>query len=471
MKLTNPYDAWGFLSLPGYKRIFLKVILGLARLFKFWCYPRQYDPDVMSFWNGCYWVYKNIRPFSTPEKGSGLTAYFQHHRIQFSENLEHSNLSHENISKSLDLRFVGDLMNAQGLENSQNFFYERVADDIFAGDLSVANFESTLSAEPVSEVSFKSGENPKINSTKSQYLTIKGHHGTNYSIFHMANNHVLDNGLEGFAFTHKQLIIDGIAYFGTNMSKDCEGSPLIYNQDGFKLGFIGFTYSLNNRVYPDDKSYLVNKIEFHKPDFQLTELSSILGQIKKCKEARCDFIIVSLHWGKEFEFYPTPSQVDVAHKIAEAGADFIVSHHAHVIQFSEIYSPKAVPSKEVPICYGLGNLSSIFSSEHCVLSLILRVSLCKTENNGHEKTHLKSIRLTPVFQKEIWKEGKLYLQIVKLCDEFEKISLHPSIFDLEWVNYVKKIAFWADLVIGKTWREGKTSCFLSSTYSCSPKNE
>jgi poly-gamma-glutamate synthesis protein (capsule biosynthesis protein) len=61
-----------------------------------------------------------------------------------------------------------------------------------------------------------------------------------------------------------------------------------------------------------------------------------------------DFIVVQLHWGMEFEMYPRPEQLEVAHHIAELGADAIIGHHPHVLQPVEVYHGK-------PILYSLGN--------------------------------------------------------------------------------------------------------------------
>ncbi len=80
-----------------------------------------------------------------------------------------------------------------------------------------------------------------------------------------------------------------------------------------------------NRIEPAD---IIRDIEFIKP--------------------RCDFIIISLHWGTENVFYPSPQQVELSRKLIDSGATIILGHHPHTIQGIERY-------KHGLIAYSLGN--------------------------------------------------------------------------------------------------------------------
>jgi gamma-polyglutamate biosynthesis protein CapA len=62
----------------------------------------------------------------------------------------------------------------------------------------------------------------------------------------------------------------------------------------------------------------------------------------------CDFLIVSFHWGKEFEFFASESQKKLARLAIDNGADTVVGHHPHVLQGVEMYKGKF-------IAYCLGN--------------------------------------------------------------------------------------------------------------------
>ena len=61
-----------------------------------------------------------------------------------------------------------------------------------------------------------------------------------------------------------------------------------------------------------------------------------------------DWVIVSIHWGEEYDQYVNTAQQNLAHALIDRGADAIVGHHPHVVQGVEVYKNK-------PIFYSLGN--------------------------------------------------------------------------------------------------------------------
>lgn len=259
----------------------------------------------------------------------------------------------------------------------------------------------------------------------------------------MANNHILDAGWQGLKTTIDQLDQDGILYYGINKTKNNQKKTLIFEKNDFKIGFIGFTYSVNLREFPDGKDYLVNMIPFHnlKPD---PDTSFLEAQIGYCKSQKCDLTIVTLHWGIEFELYPLQSQIDMAHYIAEYGADLIISHHTHVIQPYEYYQTKRDPDRIVPILYGQGNLSSILSVPHLVLSTIANFKIVKGMINGKKQCFIEDMEITPVFQIENQDNEESYICIEKL-KEFSK----KNIKDPELKSYVQKITDYATLACGE----------------------
>jgi hypothetical protein len=59
-------------------------------------------------------------------------------------------------------------------------------------------------------------------------------------------------------------------------------------------------------------------------------------------------VIVSVHWGYEYETRVDPAQRDAADALLEAGADLVIGHHPHVVQVFEVEGERAV-------AYSLGN--------------------------------------------------------------------------------------------------------------------
>jgi poly-gamma-glutamate synthesis protein (capsule biosynthesis protein) len=53
-------------------------------------------------------------------------------------------------------------------------------------------------------------------------------------------------------------------------------------------------------------------------------------------------VIVSLHWGTEYQSSANSHQVTLAHRLVDAGADLVLGHHPHVIQAMEVYNDRLI---------------------------------------------------------------------------------------------------------------------------------
>jgi poly-gamma-glutamate synthesis protein (capsule biosynthesis protein) len=420
-----------------------QFILKIFIILELWKYPRNRDPDKIfskgfqNIFDKMYRDYKMVKPIIKPEKNSKLKEYFEEKNRQINKPLLPKGFQRKT---SVKFSAVGDLMNAKNLENSKEKFYDKIEDYIFNADISIANLESSLTRSKVENKGFK------INASLDQFNVIKGHKNKHYTIFCTANNHILDNGIEGFATTHYRLEKEGFLYVGTNRSNENQKKGLIIKKNEIKFGFLAATYSVNKNPFPNGKKYLVNLIPFHnfrgKVDISLLE-----DQISYCKSKNCDFIVVSLHWGHEFEFFPRKNQVKIAHQLIEYGADAIISHHTHNIQPYEIYQTRRDPNRKAPIFYGLGSLSSLWSNPYFSLSLIANFDVVKGYVNGVSKTLVEHVIGIPVLQMEYTCKKKKYIQIEKLRD-----LINSKISEIKDEN-IQKATRCADLVLTNHWRK------------------
>lgn len=445
MNSNLPIYAREFMkNLPRRTRLYCRVMFVLADIFGFWRRPKKLDPDPVNWPKGPlppYWFYKSKKHILLPEKDSQLESYFKAQKSIRGPYLPA--LFRE--EKRVRLSAVGDLMNASGSENSEGKFYAYVSDLIFGADVSIANLESTLTSGEVQETTFTADETPTINATPEQYSALKGHDGRHYTLFHTANNHILDCGMGGFDTTHDVIEAEGFQYVGTNRKPEDHKTGRIIYAKGISFGFVAATYGLNCRPFPDGKDWLVNCVPFHKQQGKV-DLSLLEEQIAWCQRKECDIIIASLHWGLEHEFYPQTEQLEIAHMLVESGADVILSHHTHNIQPFELYRTHRDPDRIAPIFYGLGNIASIMSSPFNALSLIVNLEIVKGYLNGDEKTLVKDISITPAIQLEKKNDDKFYLQVHPLKDLID-------VDDEKLKPYIAKAAHYADLALGKDWRK------------------
>lgn len=222
---------------------------------------------------------------------------------------------------SVRLRAVGDVL--LWMRNGKEPF-ALVQHELRQKDLLFGNLETVLS---------ESGTESKkrwVNTTPpeaGEYLKSAG-----FDILSVANNHTLDLGREGFENTLKGLEARGIAYIGGGRGDD-PPEGLVVEHNGIRLGFLAYT-SGRFRSPPGVTVAKLKKM-------------AILRDIRALRD-RCNHIVVSLHWGIENTYYPSPDQVRLAHSLIDGGATLILGHHSHTIQGLERY-------KDGLIAYSLGN--------------------------------------------------------------------------------------------------------------------
>ena len=77
------------------------------------------------------------------------------------------------------------------------------------------------------------------------------------------------------------------------------------------------------------------------------DLDNAMASIRTVR-SQADHVIVSLHWGYQYDRLPSPEQVHIAHNLIDAGAVIVHGHHPHVLQAIERYGRGI-------ILYSLGN--------------------------------------------------------------------------------------------------------------------
>jgi poly-gamma-glutamate synthesis protein (capsule biosynthesis protein) len=183
-------------------------------------------------------------------------------------------------------------------------------------------------------------------------------------IVSFANNHVMDQGWAGFTETREHLRDKGLLFAGSGDTAQQAWQPVITEANGIKVGWLGMTRWLNGNRNPDkDDQPHVNFFPYPGEAGGATGLdeAGVLEAVKQAR-AKCDLLVVSIHWGVEYAPAPRPEDVETAHKILEAGASAIVGHHPHVLQPVETYrtheGPDGRDGRDTVIFYSLGNFLS-----------------------------------------------------------------------------------------------------------------
>lgn len=165
--------------------------------------------------------------------------------------------------------------------------------------------------------------------------TINGIKQIGTDLMTLANNHILDQGVQGLDSTLKVLDQEGIAYLGAGSNIDEAARAYVTEIKDVRIGVYACAeheFSIATWSTPGANPF--DPLE--SPD-----------HIKDLKE-RCDYVIVLYHGGKEHYQYPSPYLQKTCRKMADKGADLIICQHSHCIGAFENYSGHT-------IVYGQGN--------------------------------------------------------------------------------------------------------------------
>ena len=177
-------------------------------------------------------------------------------------------------------------------------------------------------------------------------------------IVSFANNHVMDQGWAGFVESREHLKEIGLQFAGTSDNAATAWQPVITEANGIKVGWLGMTRWLNGNRNPDKEDQPhVNFFPYpgEANGAPGADEATVLAAVKAAR-AQCDLLVISVHWGIEYATAPRPEDVDIAHKMLEAGATVIVGAHPHVLQPIETY--KTQDGRDTLIFYSLGNFLS-----------------------------------------------------------------------------------------------------------------
>ena len=246
-------------------------------------------------------------------------------------------LMHEAVKQSAAVHGAG------APDEGYSSLFSPVADLLSQPDLTFANLETPI-APKVSR-----GSRSFVFNAPPVVVSALMHAGI--GLVSVANNHALDQGRAGFEETLHWLEVAGLRYVGAGPSPHAAG-PLRLERNGVRLAFLGYTYGLNESG---------NTCPPQKPDLPPCLQASVLDRETVVEDVRAaaagaDAVIVSLHWGTEYERQPRAPDVELAHRLADAGALVVLGHHPHVLQPIELY--RRADGQIAVIAYSLGNFIS-----------------------------------------------------------------------------------------------------------------
>lgn len=153
----------------------------------------------------------------------------------------------------------------------------------------------------------------------------------------LANNHVLDFGVQGLLQMIPALHAAGIHWAGAGATFHEASAPAIWNVKGVTLGLLAFTDNEPEwAATAEQPGVWYVPIDYHEQRAQ-----RLFKIVERTKEA-VDLLIVSAHWGPNWGYTTPAEHTAFAHALIDAGADIIFGHSCHVMRGIEVYQRKPI---------------------------------------------------------------------------------------------------------------------------------
>ena len=214
---------------------------------------------------------------------------------------------------SLTILFTGDVLLDRGVRRVAerkgiSYLFEEVSPIFREADAVIVNLECPLTdtISPVNKKYIFRADARWAKDLKAVGIT----HAA------MANNHTNDQGRRGLQATAQHLTEAGITPLGYGKNFKEQMSPVLIEKDGISVAlFNATTLTIENWCRIDDKPGIAQPTE-----------EELLDGIGDFQHRHPDtHIVVVLHWGVEFQPYPSIRQRALAHKLSEAGVAAVIA--------------------------------------------------------------------------------------------------------------------------------------------------
>jgi hypothetical protein len=228
-------------------------------------------------------------------------------------------------------------------DGGYSWLYAPIADLLSQADLTFANLETPIA--PGSP----GGTREFVFNAPPEALAALRRAGVD--LVSVANNHAFDQGRPGFEETLRRVEAAGLRAVGAGPA-DRPAGPVRVEAGGLSFAFLGWAHFFNQEG---------NECPAAKPGAPPCTKAALLDRERAVEAVReasahADAVVVSLHWGTEYEQQPRAEDVAFAHQLADAGALVVLGHHPHVLQPVELY--RRADGATAVIAYSLGNFVS-----------------------------------------------------------------------------------------------------------------
>jgi|WetSurMetagenome_2_1015567.scaffolds.fasta_scaffold00011_11 hypothetical protein len=214
------------------------------------------------------------------------------------------------------------------LESKFDLIFNDTRQQVIDSDMAVVGLECTITSSGIPLR--KTGPTIKADPAAVKALEYAG-----FKVAGLANNHIMDFGIEGLETTINACISSGMDYLGAGKNINDARKILYKNLDGREIAILNFAENEFSTTSGDNPG--ANPVD------PVNNYSDIRGA-----KSESDYVFVYVHGGIEDYKYPSPEQKKLFRFYIDCGADAVVCSHSHCFSGYERYN-------EGLIFYGLGN--------------------------------------------------------------------------------------------------------------------
>lgn len=154
---------------------------------------------------------------------------------------------------------------------------------------------------------------------------------TGYDGCSTASDHSLDDGADGIRRTLDALDRAGVRHAGSARTEREARTATVLRAGPARVAHLAYTHDTNGLPLPPDEPWAVN----------LVDEARIVADARTAREAGADVVVVSLHWGTEWQEAPDERQIALTRSLTASATggrpdiDLILGTHAHVPQAYE----------------------------------------------------------------------------------------------------------------------------------------
>ena len=310
---------------------------------------------------------------------------------------------------------------ADGAEYDFVPMYSGVAERIAGADIAFVNHETPLAGKEYGISGYPTFNAPR---EAGQALVDVG-----FDVINLANNHILDKRVAGARATAEYVQSLPVTEIGVYLDQADADTLRVTEVNGIRIAWLSFCYGSNNPYDPAKDDIIMPLLD---------DDAAITSAIRRAGQS-ADLVIVSAHWGVEYQNTPSAEQKRLAALMAEAGADVILGHHPHVIQPVD-WHENADGSRTL-VAYSLGNF---LSTQHYATNMVGGMLTFDVVLEPSGTCRIEE----PVFRPTVthYSMNRDGLQIYMLEDYTEALAaghgckLYTTDFSLAWIDrYVTSV--------------------------------